>query len=148
MLQQAAHVGDQVAQVEALDAFDVLARVGEELFHDLASANGGFRCGGQQAAGLGRVAGIQMLEREAQVAADRGEQVVDVVRDSAGEASEGLHALGAMQGVLQVALLGQVAPEDDGSRMAGQGERADSRMRRAGPGDFPDLGRAVIAARS
>ncbi|GJE41573.1 hypothetical protein AEGHOMDF_0739 [Methylobacterium soli] len=42
---------------------------------------------------------------------DAGEQVVEIVRDAARELAHRLHLLGLAEGVLQVALLGHVAPD-------------------------------------
>ena len=47
-----------------------------------------------------RFVGRQLLDQEFAEAEDHGQQVVEVVRDAAGQAADGLHALGMAQPVL------------------------------------------------
>ena len=54
-----------------------------------------------------------VVEHQAAVAEDRGQQVVEVVRDAAGELADRLHLLRLPQLLLELAPLGDVARVDD-----------------------------------
>jgi hypothetical protein len=56
-----------------------------------------------------RVAGLQAVEKQIAVAADHGEQVVEVVSDAAGHAAEGFHLLGLAKLAFEHFSLGFIA---------------------------------------
>ena len=108
---------------------------------------------GQAGGALGRLLDLRDLRRGAGssgevvaepvgVAEDRGEQVVEVVRDAAGELADRLHLLALSQAVLEIAPLGDVARDGDEPveivrRRSASGRidgRADERARRRAAG--------------
>src|SRR5207245_3467403 len=58
-----------------------------------------------------RVTRGEVLEQQVDVARDRGKDVVEVVRDAAGEPAHGLHLLGLAQLLLEQHALGRVAAD-------------------------------------
>ncbi len=64
-------------------------------------------------AGAQRVVLAQLLEHQVAVAADGGEDVVEVVRDPAREAAHGLQLLRLAELILEVAALGDVPPDHE-----------------------------------
>ena len=64
----------------------------------------------------GRVGRAVIGEQEIGIADDRGQHVVEVVRDAAGELADGLHLLALREVLLQGALLGGVEREEGRAR--------------------------------
>jgi isocitrate dehydrogenase (NAD+) len=86
-----------------------------------------------------RVAGRQAVAHRLGVARDRRQQVVEVVRDPAGELADGLHLLRLPELLLQAALVGDVdGGADDAEHLAGgvgdrEGTVADPTFPTVGP---------------
>ena len=84
-----------------------------------------------------RVAVAGAGEREVGVAADRGEQVVEVVRDAAGELADGLHLLRLPELVLEPVPRGDVGGDggvaDDGARPRRGPATSTSQIQRSSP---------------
>ena len=59
--------------------------------------------------------GLMVGEQQVGIADDRGQHVVEVVRDAAGELADRLHLLPLREILLQGALLGRVEREHDGA---------------------------------
>ena len=81
----------------------------------------------------GRVGRPVVGEQEVGIADDRGQHVVEVVRDAAGELADRLHLLALGEVLLQGALLGRVEREDDRARalVAGGIRGGEEQPRRA-----------------
>ena len=99
---------------------------------------------GEQRGALGRLADlvqvgaerralVGLLERERRVAADRGQHVVEVVRDAAGEPADRLQLLALPQLLLELLLLGHVLGHRDHVRPACRPRRGRARPRGARP---------------
>ena len=86
-------VVDDLVEVEDFGLDDLLAAEGEELACEGAGACGGAEDFGGFGLGAGGLFGEVVVEDFA-VAADGGEEVVEVVGDAAGEEADGLHFLG------------------------------------------------------
>ena len=97
-----------------------------------------------------RVVVVEAGGQELAVAADRGQQVVEVVRDPARKPSDRLELLRVQQLLLQLALVGDVAVVDDDDPLAVLAAPAPDRLDPA-PGAIavaqPELGRAGLLAR-
>src|SRR6185437_15497040 len=86
---------DRVAQIErvALDRLGV--GVAEDLRHQRAAARAGVENARREALGL--AVGRQILFEKAREADDRAEEIVEIVRDAAGEMADRLHPAGVAQ---------------------------------------------------
>ena len=91
-MQQLRHLADQPVDVDGLDFLRMLAREGEQALHQGRGAHRGLTDGAERSADafVGRVvaAGGQF-----DIADDRGQQIVEVVRDAAGQPSDRFHLL-------------------------------------------------------
>jgi hypothetical protein len=116
-LQEVTHLLDQGAEIDARDEEAPLAGVGEELPRELGRAQRG---GLDALDGHERRRARRQLElREAGVAEHADEEVVEVVRDAAGEHAEALELLRRDELVLEPAGLGHVLHgADDPTRRA------------------------------
>ena len=99
--EQADRVGDGAVEVERRELLHLAAAEGEELPRQLGRAVAGVRDLVEVRAQL--VVAADALERERGVAADRGEQVVEVVRDAARELPDGLEPLRLAEALLEAA---------------------------------------------
>jgi hypothetical protein len=90
--QQRKRAFDQLVEIERLDEEAAFAGVGEELLAEL----GGPERGRLDLADVGRGwrVGRQLEPDEARIAHDAGEQIVEIVRDAAGEHAEAFEFLG------------------------------------------------------
>src|SRR5262249_44295715 len=110
---------EEAVQVEGRRLEDLAPREGEELTRQRRRALGGAldRLGGARPSATALEAG----EKDLRVAAEGGREVVEVVRDPAGEETDGLHLLRLAELGLEAALLGDVAHDaveaDDASRL-------------------------------
>ena len=101
--------GGHLAEVERDRVEDLLAGEGQELARELGGALGGALDLGQL---VGARPGADPPAGDLAVAADHGQQVVEVVRHAAGELADGLHLLRLPELVLQHAALGHVAQHE------------------------------------
>ena len=60
---------------------------------------------------LGQLGLLELQGKDLAIAEDDREQIVEVVRDAAGELPDGIHALGLGRALLQLVLLGHVAAD-------------------------------------
>ena len=119
-------VADCVGEVELLDEEAAAAGIGEHLAGEVRGAFGGILDFADESEL--RVAGGQQLGEEAGIAEHAGEDVVEVMRDAAGENAEALEFLGFAQPGLGLAALGDVGggaePAGDVSLGIAQGDGA------------------------
>ena len=94
---------DDVAQLEHLRQDHLAAAEGEQLARERRRASG--RAHDLERVLAARVVGVEAGDEELAVAADRGQEVVEVVRDPAGEPSDRLELLRVQQLLLQPALV-------------------------------------------
>ena len=135
--QPAHHVlqlGQNVAELQHLGPQRLPAREGQQLAHQA----------GRPVAVLldlhdvleGRIGRPVVGQQQVGIAQDRGQDVVEVMRDAAGQLADGLHLLRLDEAFLQGALLGRVEREDvDVGRLAAAGFAAPKRT--AGPSGRP-----------
>src|ERR1700686_972149 len=90
--QELAHFGDEFVGVEDLGLKGLHAAKREHLAGEGSRAIGGFA--NLLRAAVEGVFGLQAVEKQIAVAANYGQQVVEVVGDAAGHAAEGFHLLG------------------------------------------------------
>ncbi len=123
---------------------DLLAREGEELPGELSGALGGDTDLIEVPAQ--RIVGGERLERQLTEAGDRGEEIVEVVRDPTGEPSDGLHPLPLAQLRLELPVPGDVALDaDDVRRVPDSGGR--DRGRDLDPGSVAPQAGELVARR-
>ena len=103
--EQVRHVLHQPVDVDRLHLERMLAREGEQALHQRRGALGGLAGIGEPAAHA--LLAVEAAQREIEIADDRGEQIVEVVRDAAGEAADRLHLLRLPQ-----CFLGRLAARD------------------------------------
>ena len=113
--QQLGHVAHQPVDVGELDLMRLLAREREQSRDQRGGALSGL-LGRAHGALHARIAGRKPAQREVGVADDRGQQIVEVVRDAAGEPADRFHLLRLAQRVLgaltQRRLLAQLRVSD------------------------------------
>ena len=129
--QQHLQVGQHVAQLQHLRAERLAAREGEQLtrqrggavrvlldLHDVLE---------------GRIGRAMVGEQQVRIADDRGEHIVEVMRNAAGQLADGVHLLRLREILLQRALLRDVECIDVGARAVaeifGRGDEEARRMR-------------------
>ena len=110
-LQQRSDRGEDLVQIDRTGLQHLAPAEREQLVGELSRALG-------RTADLAEVVGerriaVRALQQQRGVAADRGQQVVEVVRDAAGEAADALELLRVQQLVLQPFPVGDVARESD-----------------------------------
>ena len=108
-------------QVEHLGLQHLAAAEGQQLAGQAGGALAGVADLVDAAAARGSSGG-QLVEHHAAVAADDGQQVVEVVRHAAGQPADGFHLLRLAQLVFQLAALGHVhaqAAEEQGRAVGG-----------------------------
>ena len=132
---------DQPVDVDRLHLERMLAREGEQPLHQRRGALGGLAAIGRASRGCGP-GPRSAAQREVEIADDDGEQIVEVVRDAAGEAADRFHLLRLAQRVL-----GRLAPRDllraasrwsTASRRVGAAPRCRARSSRAVAGTAED----------
>ena len=101
------HAGKRVVQIENLGIEELFPAEGKQL----AGYLGGAASGIQDHVGILDDLGVvgPFVDEEGGKPVDGGEQVVEVVRDAAGEKPEGLHFLGLAELILQIAQVCEVA---------------------------------------
>src|SRR5580700_7058392 len=105
--EELAHVGDEFVEVEDLGLKDLHAAEGEHLAGEGSGAVGCFA--NLLATAVEGLVGLQAVEKQIAVAADYGEQVVEVVGDAACHAAEGFHFLGLAELAFELSALRFVA---------------------------------------
>ena len=98
--------GHQLIQVQHSRREHLAAAEGQQLAGQARGAIGGALDLDEVLPGQGRKPRLFLQQRD--VSDDAREQVVEVVRDAAGELTDGLRALGAAQALLELAALGHV----------------------------------------
>src|SRR5574340_1751780 len=109
--EHALHVSDDGVQIEVRGLRDLAAAKGEQLL----GKSGGAAPGGAdflQGRGGGPIRG-RAGQGEVAIAQDDGEQVVKVVRNAAGKASDGFHLLGLAELIGDALLVGDVLNDGD-----------------------------------
>jgi hypothetical protein len=109
--QQDLELGDQLAQVQHFALHGLLAREGQQLAHQVGGAHA--RLADLVEAFIRRIAHRVAVQQLVQAQLDGGQQVVEVVRDAAGQLADGLHLLGLGQLQFDLLLLGHVDQIDD-----------------------------------
>jgi len=104
-----AHVGDEFVEVEDFGLKDLHAAEGEHLAGEGSGTVGSFA--NLLGAAVEGIFWLQMVEKQVAVAADDGEEIVEVVGDAAGHAAEGFHFLGLAELAFELFALGLVALE-------------------------------------
>ena len=124
--------GDKPVDVDGLHLERMLAREGEQPLHQGRGALGGLTAIAEPAADA--LLALDAAQREIEIADDRGEQVVEVVRDAAGEAADRFHLLRLAQ-----RFLGRLAPRDLlAQHLVGRGLAPRARERHDAERDQPD----------
>ncbi len=131
--QQHLQFRQHVAELQRLRPQRLPAREGEQLPHQTRRAIGVLL--DLHDVLEGRVGRPVVGEQQVGIADDRGQHVVEVVRDAAGELADRLHLLALGEILLQGALLGRVEREDDRARALvarriGGGDEQPRRARR------------------
>ncbi len=135
-LQQGRDLGDDVRQLKHLRPQRLLARESEQL---AGQAGGAVRVGADLLdVVIVAVAGRVAHQHEVAIADDRGQDVVEVVGDAAGELADGLHLRGLGDLALEAILLAIVLErEQDGGVAEAAGTGDGERDRLVGPGLQP-----------
>ena len=133
--QQVRQLDQHVGDVEDARLQGLLAREGQQLAHEIGGAVGVLL--DLHDVGEGRVARPEPHQQQIAEADHRRQQVVEIVRDAAGELSDRLHLLRLRELHLEVLLLGDV------DEMQHQARRRRPRRRRAGSGRRRSCARAV-----
>ena len=140
--------GDDVAEIQDLRLEHLMAAEGEQLARERSGTIGGAH--DLQCVRAPRIVVVEAGDEELAVTADRGQQIVEVVGDAAGEPSNRLELLRMQQLLLQQALIGHVSVVDDDDPVAVLPAPATDRLDRA-PGSVlvakPDLDRHRFLAR-
>ena len=102
--QHAARVGDQLVQIDHARLDDLLARERQELTREVR----GLRRGGFDVLEVRRAAAWTAEAQQFQRAENDGQQVVEIVRDAAGEAADGFHLLRLEQLLFEAFQIGSV----------------------------------------
>ncbi|MNS68183.1 hypothetical protein D3C72_1014570 [compost metagenome] len=114
----AQHVGERVQHLPHVDRVGLqhlAPREGQQLARELGAAPAGARGGGHELLRVAVGRELRQLFEHLQVALDDGEQVVEVVRDAAGELAHALQALRVVQRLLGLHAL-QAGGEQAGHR--------------------------------
>ena len=127
--EQSLELLDDFAEIEDLRQEHLVAAEGEQLARERGSTIGGAH--DLQRVRAARVVVVEAGHEELAVAADRGQEVVEVVRDAAGEPSDRLELLRVQQLLLQQALIGDVPVVDDDDPLAVLSAPAPDRLDRA-----------------
>ena len=114
--EQALEPGDDFAQVEHLRRQHLPAAEGEQLARERGRSIG--RAHDLERVFAARVVVVEACGQELAVAADRGQQIVEVVRDPARKPSDRLELLRVQQLFLQLALVGDIPVVDDHDPLA------------------------------
>ena len=112
--QQHLQFRQHVVELQRLRAQRLAAREGEQLAHEARRAIGVLL--DLHDVLEGRIGRPVIGEQQIGIADDRGQHVVEVMRDAAGELADRLHLLALREILLQRALLGRVEREDGGAR--------------------------------
>ncbi len=148
-VQQVGEFGERVLEVDDGRAQGLLAREGEELADEGGGAVGVLADLHEVAVLL--VGDVVAHEEQVAVAVDRGQEVVEVVGDAAGELADGLHLLGLDELGFQGLELGRVGEdgEDRGRAVedgAGEGDLQEDLLPvDGGPGDLGAAEGAALA---
>ena len=102
--QHAARVGDQLVQIDHARLDDLLTREGQELTREVR----GLRRGRFDVLEVRRAAARTAEAQQFQRSENDGQQVVEIVRDTAGEAADGFHLLRLEQLLLEILQIGSV----------------------------------------
>ncbi len=115
---EAAHhhlqVGEHVAELQNLRAQGLAARKGEQLPHQTGGAVGVLL--DLHDVAEGRIGRPVIGEQQVRIADDRGQHIVEIMRDAAGELADRLHFLRLREILLQRALLGRVERKERRAR--------------------------------
>ena len=120
-LKKGLEILEQAVRVDRLRAHHLPAGEGQELLGHLCAALGGLQARGREPLDPLRVVGL--AHDHVEIADDDGEQVVEVVRDAAGELADGLHLLGLVEARLGLVLLRRI--HDDAGHGAGLAGRVE-----------------------
>ena len=126
---QSLELFDDLAEIEDLCQEHLVAAESEQLTRELRGTIGGPH--DLQSVCAPRVVVVEAGHEELAVAADRGQQVVEVVRDTTGEPSDRFELLRVHQLLLQKVLIGDVPIVDDDHPLAVLGAPASDRLDRA-----------------
>ncbi|PAV93239.1 hypothetical protein WR25_13223 [Diploscapter pachys] len=132
--EQRRHVARQGDQIDRIGLQRLAPREGEQALHQGAGALGRLDRAVQQAEAA--VAVGELAAQEIETAQDRGQQIVEIVRDAAGQLADRLHLLalpqrlfGALQRLVLPPRLGHVAARTIDQAALGRGQPGDPAQR-------------------
>ena len=130
-------VADQRVEVEDLQLLDLPAAEREQLTRQRGAVRGGFL--DRFEIGAAAAVGRQFFEQQLAEADDRRQQIVEIVRDTAGEPADALHLLRLAELAFEAAAFGDIASRQHqlAVRLAASrsGSRRSRRARAIRPGD-------------
>jgi len=121
-LEEAAGFHDEVVEIEDAGLKQLPAAESKQLAGERGGAVGDFA--DLLAIGPGGIGGLDLIEGEVAVALDDGEEIVEIVRDAAGETAEGVHFLRLAKLVFELFALGFIALKSAAHAGKGACERA------------------------
>ena len=143
------HVGDDDVQVEQRRLDDLLAAEGEQLARQARGTRA--RPLDLRHVDLARIVGIEIVQYQVAVPENHGQQIVEVVRDAAGQPPDGFHLLRLLVLLFERAALGDVKRNPDAAHRCAvpvevHAARAGQPPHGAVRPDRPVLDREIVAA--